>query len=234
MGVVWNESASAGTGDMDSEQRRMLMDRWYAFWRGFWRGVTMPGLVLVWGIALAVIAGMVMIRVRGCYIPVSFGVFDVDGTWVITENGDDEFFRLESEGRAFATMWYGSRGGTAGLWGPTWTRHVEEIGGYPRGSVDMAAARAALFDHMLADGWRLDPLLRTRDINRTGVNWAGHVINAASLFVLCAFVGSARRCFVKTMDRRTRRLLAGECPKCRYAIAGLPTPVCPECGERVE
>lgn len=227
---------------MGSERRELWVERR----RTFWRAVTTPWLVPVWGIGLiyllclvnsmgnSVIGGMLTLRPHGCYIPSSFAVFDIDGTWVVTDNGGPEFDRLEDEGRSFAMFWYGRRGGGVGVWAPTWTTRHEEMGGYPTGDVNMAAARAALFDHMVAEGWGLNPALRTRDIHSTSANWGGQAVNLVSLFVACAFVGSGKRCFVKAMDRRTRRLLAGECPKCKYPFAGLPTPVCPECGERIE
>jgi hypothetical protein len=73
------------------------------------------------------------------------------------------------------------------------------------------------------------------------IRWQGYVYNAVTLVVLLAFVVSlgwippaiARRRQRRLERRRAQNLAAGLCPHCRYPIAGLAAPTCPECGETV-
>lgn len=216
-------------------------------WRVFWRGATTTWLVVVWGIVLLWLLGvvnsmgysglgrMITFQPHGHVRSPAAVFIVVDGIETVIDIEDPRHFALVDAGTDCPIVMYRLKSGDVGLWAPVWRRRVETFNfiGLEPTSNETPERRALFYDYLVGIGERPDPVLRTRDVSRTGVVWAAQGVNAISLFALCAFVGSARRCFVKTMDRRTRRLLAGECPKCRYAIAGLPTDVCPECGERV-
>jgi hypothetical protein len=216
-------------------------------WRVFWRGATTPWLVVVWGIVLlwllgvvnsmgySGLGGLITPRLHGHGRFPTGAIMEIDGIEVAVDSEDPRRIALEEAGINCPVVKYVRRTGDVGLWAPVWSRRVETFNFLGLGPVsnETPERRVLFYDYLVGIGERPDPALKTRNVNDVGIVWAAQGVNAISLFVLCAFVGSARRCFVKTMDRRTRRLLAGECPKCTYPFAGLPTDVCPECGERV-
>lgn len=232
---------------MGFELRELWVERWREPWLGFWRAATTPWLVVVWGIVLlwmlgvvnsmgySGLGGLITLGARGHGRFPTAAFIEVDGREVAVDIEDPRRLEMAEAGINHPVVKYVRRNGNVGLWAPVWSRQVETFNfiGLEPVSNETPERRALFYDYLVGIGERPDPALRTRDVSRTGVVWAAQGVNAISLFALCAFVGSARRCFVKTMDRRTRRLLAGQCPKCRYAITGLPTDVCPECGERV-
>jgi hypothetical protein len=76
-------------------------------------------------------------------------------------------------------------------------------------------------------GWPLDPG-RHWLMLPYGVMPLGFAVNTVAyggLLLLAAFAWRA------IVHRRSRRLARGLCPRCKYAIADLPT--CPECGETI-
>lgn len=232
---------------MGFELREMWVERWREPWLGFWRAATTPWLVVVWGIVLlwmlgvvnnmgySGLGGLITLRARGHGRFPTAAFIEVDGREVAVDIEDPRRLEMAEAGINHPVVRYVRRNGDVGLWAPVWSRRVETFNFIGLGPVsnETPERRALFYDYLVGIGERPDPALRMRDVSRTGVVWAAQGVNAISLFALCAFVGSARRCLVKTMDRRTRRLAAGECPTCRYAIMGLPTDVCPECGERV-
>lgn len=231
---------------MDHERRQMLVDRWHAFWRAS----TTPWLVIPWALVLilmltivngmgqSVIGGMCCLNSHGHSRPLAtVAVIEVDGVKIAVDFQDPRHQTLAEKGEVHPIAIYIRKGHFFGLWAPTWRTYSEELRfiGYGRGTRDDTPEhRALMYDYLLAFGERPDPTLRTRNIHRLRGTIAGHLINAVSIFALCAFYSSARRCFTRTMTTRQRRMLDAECPRCRYSITGLPTPVCPECGERLD
>ena len=140
------------------------------------------------------------------------------------------------KGESHPFAFYTRKGHFFGVWAPTWRSYSEKLTffGTDAANLDTPENRDLLYDYLIATGERPDPLLRKRDIYRLRGTFKGHLVNAVSLFALCTFYGSARRRFRPTMTTRERRMSEGKCPRCRYSISGLPTPVCPECGERLD
>ena len=66
-----------------------------------------------------------------------------------------------------------------------------------------------------------------RTTTRT-IIWPGVALNTVSILIVSAFVYG----FVTRGRRAARieRFKHGRCPVCQYAIEGLPTAICPECG----
>jgi hypothetical protein len=222
-------------------------DRWHAFWRA----ATTPGLVIPWAVVLiimftvvkgmgghSVIGGVCFLGPRGHNRPIStVSVIEIDGVKIVVDIEDPRRLALAERDESYPIAIYWREWNFFGVWAPTWESYSEEFRfiGYGRGARDDTPEnRALIYDYLIAVGERPDPTLRTRNIHRLSGTIVGHLVNAVSLFALCAFYGSARRCFSRTMTTRQRRMLAGECPRCRYSITGLPTPVCPECGERLD
>lgn len=77
--------------------------------------------------------------------------------------------------------------------------------------------------------------LVTENVIRTEVRWSGYLHNSLALLGLILFLYSLawipRVGPYLTRTRAQRRLARGCCPHCNYSIAGLPEPVCPECGK---
>lgn len=99
-----------------------------------------------------------------------------------------------------------------------------------------AAARSAFFDWLrtergLAD---LPAEVRVRDVVRHTRLVSGYVHNAATVGVIVLVCTSLIGFGSRVRNRHGRRTARGLCPCCGYPTRGLPTPVCPECGERLE
>lgn len=231
---------------MDSEWRQALKVRWHAFWRA----VTTPWLIIPWALVLilllnvvngmgghSVIGGIFSLPRHWYVYRPAVAIIEIDGVKIAVDIEDPRRLALADRDESYPIAIYWRDWNFFGVWAPTWESYSEEFRfiGYGRGARDDTPEhRALVYDYLIAIGERPDPLLRTRDIYRLRATVKGHLVNAVSLFALCAFCGSARRCFVRTMTTRQRRMLDAECPRCRYSITGLPTPVCPECGERLD
>lgn len=221
-----------GVGPMGSERRETLGARVSCGWRA----ATAPALLLVWGgwCLWVVLLAMPDLGRTRCFFPTSLAVFDVGGEVVVAEWGDDVCAALEGEGRPYELVWYGRRGVPVGFPFPAWVTRIEEIRCPVADAERGAVVRAAAFDHLVSIGYAPSPGLRSGDLYRSGVMWSGCGLNLATLFAACAFVGSVRRLPELWVDKRAKQIAAGICPSCGYSIAGLPTDVCPECGEGIE
>ncbi len=103
---------------------------------------------------------------------------------------------------------------------------------------------SAAIRQAVVEWWRAQPdapapdtlnRLRTADVIDTRPLWSGYLHNALALLGLFLFLYSLawipRVGPYLTRTRAQRRLARGCCPHCNYSIAGLPEPVCPECGK---
>ncbi len=89
-------------------------------------------------------------------------------------------------------------------------------------------------DYLIVKGYSREyaELLRRGDGQTTKLRWTGYAHNAALLTTGSVFLISLGW-VPAVVHQRTRRgrLGAGLCPRCRYQLAGLPSGICPECGE---
>ncbi|MBY0111361.1 MAG: hypothetical protein K2Y21_00960 [Phycisphaerales bacterium] len=104
---------------------------------------------------------------------------------------------------------------------------------------DVAAARAAVLgwldSHDQGNKPRIAAALRNPEAARHEWNTPG-VVNTAALvlffvLLLISFAWVPRVVRDRRAARRARAIAQGLCPRCGYALGGLPT--CPECGERL-
>ncbi|MGH7291235.1 MAG: hypothetical protein ACREJT_08500 [Myxococcota bacterium] len=63
-------------------------------------------------------------------------------------------------------------------------------------------------------------------------NWSGIAHNTLSVLIVCAGVASAFAWANQAAARRiaAARIASSRCASCSYDLAGLPGPICPECG----
>jgi hypothetical protein len=153
-----------------------------------------------------------------------------DGSW-------DEAARLIQERPEDAALFQLMKSaGRVGLWAPTALRTVlrltSDIGSsFTREEAGALRTRfigeqSGSFD--ATSGF--DLLTKEVVITRTPL-WRGYGHNLLALVVFGAFAYSLG--WIPEIKARRRRcaLAAGRCPRCGYAITGLPGARCPECGE---
>lgn len=217
-------------------ERHELWTRGGSWMRRWWRAATAPVLLLVWGgwCLWAVLLWLPDLGRTHCYFPMVMCVFEVDGQLVVTEPGDTAWAQLESEGRQYDMVSYGTLGRGGGFLFPIATGRVEQMGISVAEADRAARVRSAAFDYLLSIGYAPDPRVRTRDVRTASISWVGCGMNLFTLFAACACVGSVRRLPELRVDKRAKLIAASICPRCGYSIVGLPEPRCPECGEGVE
>lgn len=123
-----------------------------------------------------------------------------------------------------------SRRSRSGWWGMTRHTYSWKI------SAPTATVRSAYIDWLRTNKGLNDlpAELRERDVIRHAAIPSGYIHNAATLAALALLCTSLVGLGSRALDRRGRRIARGLCPTCGYPSSGLPTPVCPECGERLD
>jgi hypothetical protein len=222
--------------------------------RAAWRKLTTPILAALWiplflgcfAIASSVDGSLADLMPIGKslrhYRVFSVHLYEINGSLVVVSMDSDEDMKLMGEVPPLGHVTYSHVSRVTGLWGPTHSSKMFQLSASKIRADERwdlpeseTLARELAFDHLVATGEAgpLPPALRTQDLTIGSIIWGGYVFNLFSLLAFAAMIGCVRRFPETLVPLRERRLRAGLCPRCRYSISGLPTPVCPECGEQL-